>query len=75
MVLVRTGYRMRLAGAGVAVALSFFLLADEQFITQTADHYQRLRTTRHRSGWLRGGAAFGLPSIARLAQAAEDFTF
>jgi putative inorganic carbon (hco3(-)) transporter len=40
--LIRSGYRVRIAGAAVALAVSFLLLADQTFITrqQTTTNYQ-----------------------------------
>lgn len=59
--LVRSGYRTRLAGAGVAVALSFFLLADEQFITRQQTTTQATdNSSQERLASWRGGIRLAL---------------
>jgi putative inorganic carbon (hco3(-)) transporter len=56
VVLIRTGYRMRIAGAGVAVMVAFFALADQQFIsrqqttTQATDGSSQERLASWRGG-------------------------
>jgi O-antigen ligase len=55
--LIRSGYRLRVIGAAVAMVLAVLLLADEQFITrqQTTTNYEEDGSARQRLITWRGG--------------------